>query len=56
MATIFHCIIQRCNQTSQNEEAEGSGSTRFFFLCVGDIEGEKCDSEGAKIQKFAKNG
>ena len=28
-------------------------STRNFF--VGGIEGAKCDSEGAKIQKFAEN-
>ena len=31
-----------------------SGGTRNFF--VGGIEGEKCDSEGAKNPKFAKNG
>ena len=28
----------------------------FFFLWEGGIEGAKCISEGAKIQKFAKNG
>ena len=27
-----------------------------FFLGGGGIEGEKCDSEGAKILKFAENG
>ena len=26
------------------------------FFCGGGIEGAKCDSEGAKIQKFAENG
>ena len=31
-----------------------SGSTTNFF--VGGIEGAKCNSEGAKIQKFTKNG
>ena len=31
-----------------------SGGTRIFF--VGGIEGAKCDSDGAKIQKFAENG
>ena len=30
------------------------GGTRIFFC--GGIEGAKCDSEGANIQKFAKNG
>ena len=31
-----------------------SGGTRNFF--VGGIEGAKCDSEGAKIKKYAENG
>ena len=35
--------------------AVSSGSTRNFFW-GGGIEGEKCNSEGAKIQKFAENG
>ena len=26
------------------------------IFCGGGIEGAKCDSEGAKIQKFAENG
>ena len=28
----------------------------FFFFCGGGIEGVKCSSDGAKIQKFAENG
>ena len=27
----------------------------FFFFFVGGIEGAKCDSEGANIQKFAND-
>ena len=38
-----------------------SGGTRFVFFLGGGfggggIEGAKCDSEGAKIPKFAENG
>ena len=35
-----------------------SGGARFFFFFffVGASRGAKCDSEGAKIQKFAENG
>ena len=29
---------------------------QIFFFCGGDIEGAKCDSVGAKIQKFAESG
>ena len=59
---MFHILSATCQMTWYYEYFctlqhlhIPSGGTRNFFLWGG-IEGAKCDSEGAKIQKVAENG